>query len=659
MLNTAFPSRGNEIDVLIEAQSLAVQEGIFNRVNDFIQKNQGDPILKSPSGKILLMNHEKMGRVLSVKRIFEDCEISGENGQNFSSQIIDSLGSVHLCALYDDGRYTQFDSINDFSKQIMEISKRALPSDATIVGQLSLKSEVFQELSRNAQRNAIESLVTHLFRFFPRFRSLDSNAKQNEVYKFLCHNNIDSRVDTCAGGLLDIKKEIKAAIVKAEGISLVTDSQAVVKINQNYISLNKKLEIVSRKIDAEEGYFYIPKVWDSSDPIITNEAVVEFREYQRSFSDFSSTPIGSLLYTDSLESSGGRFKRLDEHDMIEEKEQLFDFTQFQMQEHSLIDIEDLKKAKEEVRDKIGKQFRLLNYQEKESIRAEKDYGEFIRKRDPRYNEFKTPGSIAEINHQTMLHKEIDRLVRTNPVAVAQLLVKNPEYTPLICNSIQRAEKTIKDDEEWNKTWGHGGLIVGGILMATGIFAPEGSIILGASAGVGLIVGVADTMYFGGRALSKAREYENYKRGFFGGSSNSKALVGAQETAQDYEVAMVDFGLSLGFSILDFKSLSKAKKLLDGADELQKGKTILSKSKEIWEQLAKEDSTVLARISEVTKVMGRHGKEKVVDYFNLISTLSTKAKENILNQLRRPDFSPDRFRKHIDDFLVSFNKRCSI
>jgi len=99
MLSTAFPSRGNEIDVLIEAQSLAVQEGIFNRVNDFIQKNQGDPILKSPSGKILLMNHEKMGRVLSVKRIFEGCEISGENGQNFSSRLL-TLLEVFTCARY-------------------------------------------------------------------------------------------------------------------------------------------------------------------------------------------------------------------------------------------------------------------------------------------------------------------------------------------------------------------------------------------------------------------------------------------------------------------------------------------------------------------------------------------------------------------------------
>jgi len=645
-----------KLDVLLDSQSIMANAHLFNRVNEFINENSGSDLLKTNKGKLLLINHEKMGNLLSIRKMFDNCDLNSKRENELKDQVMNSIGTSKRCVLKNEGYFSQFKNLEDFSDSIIDMAARVLPTGSEFQKQMEVKSGLFENISRRSQKNAIISLVSHLKRFDSEFSKMGQESQEKYIYDFLCHNNIVRSLDTCRGTYLNISKEIRSAIKSASKVKYKSPSKVREEINLNYINLNHKLDNVSRKLGADEGYIYMPGLWDSSDPVIPDAAKKAYSEYKKEYSKFSSTPVGSLLFSDQIESSGGRFRRLKDEDMNEEKKEWFGYTTFEMKKHEFIDTEDTKKAITEIKERIGKQFRLLNYLEKNSRVRQRAYLEHIRERDPRWEARTNPVSMLDTSHQTFLNNQIDKLVVTNPAAVAQFLLEKPGNVPLICESISRAAKNEKLEEEWNDTWAHGGLIVGGVLMATGVFAPEGALVASLAAGTGLIVSVADAYYFGGRALSKHQEYEDYKRGFFGGSSDPVVMEGAQQVAEDYESALVDFGLSFGFSLIDLASLSRAKNLVKGADEVARGKTVLEKSKNLWRELSHEPD-VISAVKKLTQTLGDSGKAKVTEYFNLLSTLPERAKNNIIDQLKSGKTSIKKFKQHVEEFLDIFNRSC--
>ena len=600
-----------------------------------------------------------MGRLLTLKQMMNDCQLGTNENEEINKreiemfdQVVGSLGETSLCILRSNDYFTSFNNLEDFSNNIIDISSHLLNDNQNLKKQIDSRSRIFEDLSKQSQKNAIISLVAHMQRFMPEFREQSMDKNEEDLYKFLCYRGVaDPRINTCNGGSIDIRSEIKMALEKASSIAPISVETAKSQINENFLALNHHLKSVSAQLNVDEGWFYIPGLLDTSDVEITEKARENYREYKRIFSEFSSTPVGSLLFSNTLETKGGRFKMLQEDDMFERKPMPGMDTTFRMAEHQYLSPADIDNSIQDVKNIIGSQFARLNFQERINNRTQQEFSQMTQ----------GEGYFVERvrgNRSNWLNGEIGKLVRTNPAATAQVLMNNPERVPLICQAIKKSAEDGSRENGWAETWAHGGMYVGGALMVTGFFAPEGTAIAGISGMIGRIIGAADVLYYGNRAVTKGWAYNSYKMGFFGGSSGSNNMLGiAQEEAQAYEDALIDVSLAIGFSILDFASLIKAKKLVSGADDISQARAVLERSKDLWIDL-KNSPVALEKIKKATQSMGLRGKEKLTEYFNLLSTLPSRAKDNIINQLKNSEISIERFKNHIDEFLDRFKRTCA-
>lgn len=127
-------------------------------------------------------------------------------------------------------------------------------------------------------------------------------------------------------------------------------------------------------------------------------------------------------------------------------------------------------------------------------------------------------NLLEDQMQSVRKMNLKDLVKTNPAALGQVLLDQPELTPVICNIINQIADSEESAATWNKVYMWGGLIVGGVLLVTGVGAGIGAAVLSGSAMAGTLVtvatasaiagtaiGVGDTIYAGNKSIEAGNE----------------------------------------------------------------------------------------------------------------------------------------------------------
>jgi len=212
-----------------------------------------------------------MGRLLTLKKMMNDCQLGVNENEEINKreiemleQVLVGLSDTSLCILRSDDYFTDFNSIEDFSKSIIDISSHLLTDTQNIEKQIDSRSRIFEDLSKQSQKNAIISLVAHMQRFMPEFREQSVDKNEEDLYKFLCYRGVaDPRINTCNGGSIDIRSEIKMALEKASSIDPISVKAAKSQINENFLALNHHLKSVSAQLNVDEGWIYIPGLLDT------------------------------------------------------------------------------------------------------------------------------------------------------------------------------------------------------------------------------------------------------------------------------------------------------------------------------------------------------------------------------------------------------------
>ena len=174
-----------KLDVLLDSQSIMANAHLFNRVNEFINENSGSDLLKTDKGKLLLINHEKMGYLLSIRKMFDNCDFNSKRENELKDQVMNSIGTSKRCVLKNESYFSQFKNLEDFSVSIIDIASRVLPSGSEFQKQMEVKSNLFENISRRSQKNAITSLVSHLKRFDSKYSKMGPDGQEKYIYDFL------------------------------------------------------------------------------------------------------------------------------------------------------------------------------------------------------------------------------------------------------------------------------------------------------------------------------------------------------------------------------------------------------------------------------------------------------------------------------------------
>lgn len=200
---------------------------------------------------------------------------------------------------------------------------------------------------------------------------------------------------------------------------------------------------------------------------------------------------------------------------------------------------------------------------------------------------------------TTTKKDLKRLIKSNPVAVAQTLIKAGErtsfYVENLCQLIREIEEAdLKQrDDGWEKAFVWGGVVVGGVLLFSGSFSAAGAGILAKAGPAALVGGAAISLggggYLGDKSVKAYNDYVDKKGGLLTASSDEKSLKEAEEKWNEFISLATKASLSAIFGVFDvgaFLALFK-NGLID--DSLNTLKNILTdkKTKEIFRKLGEK------------------------------------------------------------------------
>jgi hypothetical protein len=269
---------------------------------------------------------------------------------------------------------------------------------------------------------------------------------------------------------------------------------------------------------------------------------------------------------------------------------------------------------------------------------------------------------------------IDRLVRSSPAAVAELLVDQPAYIALVCESLQRIDLAVDREERWQKAHLWGGLIVGGVLLATGVGAIAGAAVMSGTAAAstlvtvasvtavaGVGIGLGEAAYSGVRASQAVSDARTLRAGFYSGSGDRQTLDEAIARQDEAYGEMAASAINLA-SVIPFgaawRSLSSASRLGvagsaeraatlsgDGATRAMKG---------ISETFRSIDTDpALKRVFE--RASKEVGSEPMGEFIGLLSTMPPSQRQVILEAMKR---KPEQVSRTVRESLDEARRTCT-
>jgi hypothetical protein len=264
--------------------------------------------------------------------------------------------------------------------------------------------------------------------------------------------------------------------------------------------------------------------------------------------------------------------------------------------------------------------------------------------------------LLEDQMKEVRNMKLAELVKTNPAALGQVLLDNPELTVVVCNIINQIADSEENAATWNKVYMWGGLIVGGALLVTGIGAGVGAMVLSgtamagtlvtvatASAVAGTAIGVGDTIYSSSKSLDASHEALSLRASLI--SQN-----GDRETAKESDAMMEE-----AWSELTSAGIGAASIIPFGAIWKVMGKTAqvskVGSLTKMEKMAAKEKSEAIKDLSQTIRELKDPQMEKVLinakaqvseeDYGSFIGQLSQLTPEQRLLVMSKMKGQPEK------------------
>ena len=439
-------------------------------------------------------------------------------------------------------------------------------------------------------------------------------------------------------------------------------------------SLNQKLRRLNKKLDdipfeAKGGIIKIGSLYDSTDPELQNDQTQKkFQEYIQTYLHEASSGPGLLLLTDTIKNSAGGLKKL-ENDQLEEDKNDSHQTEYTFKPHSYVSSSDIIMAKDEAIEQITKQAHKLN---KRDMTKRENEALLRQKKKVKWNKVESWASESlKLNYSRK--EDIAWLVRTNPSAVGQILIKYPEFLNIVCQAINQIEVQNNKKEKVDQAFLWGGLIVGGGLAITGIgFGAGAALVAGTTASLslkaaaaatliaGTAVGALEAGHFSAKTYRHYQDFLDFERAFIAGNSDGQSILKAQKALTDFKSARIEAALSIGFSLANLGVLKAANKL--GYVSLSAGRkglqTLSPKQLEVLSSIYKAIARpkVASKLREVLKLMGRKGGEKLDQFLTLLSQSSESMRIKLLEALADTKMTPNKIKEIIEEALEVVSKQ---
>jgi hypothetical protein len=217
------------------------------------------------------------------------------------------------------------------------------------------------------------------------------------------------------------------------------------------------------------------------------------------------------------------------------------------------------------------------------------------------NELKQNKNYLSEMSSTDPEKALRRLIATNPAAVAQYLMEHPESIDLICHSLQSIDQKINREEKLDKAFLWGGLVIAGVLIASGVGAFAGgalaatlTTIAAGAAIAGTATSVGDTIYSSSKAHEAYIAAQNIRSSAFSEGLNAKNLARVDDAEKKSQSEFISAGFSAasiipfgtGFKVM--KSFSNTRAVTTVLKEVSDDKVILKVLEKTKSQIPEDE-----------------------------------------------------------------------
>lgn len=240
--------------------------------------------------------------------------------------------------------------------------------------------------------------------------------------------------------------------------------------------------------------------------------------------------------------------------------------------------------------------------------------------------------------------DLNELVKTNPAAIGQVLLQNPELSPLVCRAIQNIVKKEEAVQRWEKIYFWGGIAVGGTLLATGVASAMGVLVLSETALTGLVVAgatfaVVDSGVSATRSYQATQNADSLRASFLSQNGDSQTKSESQEKVDEAFSHLISAGIGAA-SLVPFGSIWKFMGRSAQAAKVGSARQIAKISAAENEAVLKNLKSTLKEIQSnpaLEKVFinarGKVKEEDFGDFMGHLSQLSPELRKQVLDKMK--------------------------
>lgn len=614
---------------MISKHGQALADTSFKLMADPKNRN----FLNSAEGMELRKHQEMLNNFLAIQNHFKKCVKNKLSKRMLQDRVLQS--SLQSMRVIDDSALpclppnlnSMTKTYSDFNNGVMKLMKQVV------------KPNFQNELSQQIIFNTAKSMLAFNQKFSPAFMKGGylTQKEMDGIVADVCLKKIghsarnSERVDVCKKMdpkfKLALKKKLIAFSETQKREAKWTPQKATTSLNASIDRLNKTLSKV--KVKKDVGLIY-----DSAN-LDNEESKRNFEQYVNQYMLEASKEAGPLLLTRTMKQQSGSIKRYDADDTFKNKST----SKFQFTLHQKISEADVLASIEEAEAKMQEQARTIL--------------------TIAHDATKTNGKIIAND------ADINELVKINPFAAGQLLLNKPEYTGLMCDSINKINQEDVSDEQQDKYFMVGAAILGGGLLLTGVgtlagaYLITGSLTAGVAAGTigGSILGytalagsaleLASAGYNGHKAIEQYQEMNRLEAAFLTQNTDGFATIEAKNALIEFKDARLSAAISLANVGLSLTTAGKLFNILKSTnakispDQIQAAAKIL--------RLIGE-TQIATRLKNAALLMGEGGLEKVNSFLLYLLSASESTRNKFLELLKNEKTTPEKLAQVIEQAL---------
>lgn len=576
--------------VTFEPESERALKHIGEEIHKFVADKRNAKILKTPYGRELILRHKKLANYLIIKKKLDECATS--SNRELSARILDAAGDAEVveidCNNPFEGLLTLQNYIGDFQQQF----------DA------QAKSYLQTYLFEQALKNSASTYLNLKLQF-------GNSTVAPSMALDICNGPGGS--DLCGGE--EIRRNIfnhakhyienfnKSHNANRLGLQLATSA-----INGKVAELNKEFEEISFKSNSRE---------------ISDDSKETFRNsYVDKYLSVATSGPGILMLTESLKNKIGGLRESE----TGWQTRGHGGRKYVLTSHQKVTASDVANAAKEAEDTVKQQVRNLS--EMEYSQQKQMKGDFI---------------FTNLN--TLRNNDLSRLLRVNPQSFGQVLISHPQFTSIVCRTVDTVSEKAEPDDKWNKAYLWGGMIVGGtpmvpealedkLVILDKSIAPAISSVGAITTSAGRSIGISDGSLPSSQALEARTLLVDLKRLVLGAHKTAEA----RQVLTDFNTANMQATLSLGLAPSEVAALVGSVRAAQRGNESSiEG---LKGTIEVLNNISKNPKRV-----ELIKETRLKGGADVAQFIGYLGYATENTRSQLLNKM--DSLNPQQFKKIIE------------